>query len=56
MSLHSIANEIWASGRRAVVVPLDNTDAASLAGSLGTVVSVLGPAALVVRCEAVVEA
>ena len=54
--LHSIANEIWAIGGRAAVVPLDDSDAASLAGSLGTVASVLGPAALVVRCEAVVDA
>ena len=53
--LHSIANEIWAIGRRSTVVPLDDSDAASFAAALGRVMSEMGRADLVVRCDAVLS-
>src|SRR3954451_19615161 len=51
--LHSIANEIWAMSHRAVVVPLDVTNAASFAEAVVRVKSELGRADLVVRCDAI---
>jgi len=54
--LHSIANEIWAMGHRAAVVTLDAGDAASFAAAVERVGTVLGPAYLVVRCDAVLSA
>jgi NAD(P)-dependent dehydrogenase (short-subunit alcohol dehydrogenase family) len=54
--LHSIANEIWAIGRRSAVVPLVEGDATSFADAVARVKSELGGADLIVRCDAVMSA
>jgi NAD(P)-dependent dehydrogenase (short-subunit alcohol dehydrogenase family) len=54
--LHSIANEIWALGRRSAVVPLDDTDPVSFANALSRVAEELGHATIVLRCEDVISA
>jgi NAD(P)-dependent dehydrogenase (short-subunit alcohol dehydrogenase family) len=54
--LHSIANEIWAIGRKSTVVPLAETDASSFAGAVARVKSELGRADVIVRCEPVMDA
>jgi NAD(P)-dependent dehydrogenase (short-subunit alcohol dehydrogenase family) len=51
-ALHSIANEVWAIGRRSTVVKLEASDD-GLAGARQTVESELGRCELIVRCEAV---
>jgi NAD(P)-dependent dehydrogenase (short-subunit alcohol dehydrogenase family) len=51
--LHSIANEIWALGRRSTVVTLPSDDTVSFAAAVSSVTDVLGSADLIVRCEAV---
>lgn len=55
-ALHSIANEVWALGRRSAVVVLEGTDAASFAQAVGRASSELGRVDLVVRCEPVLPA
>ena len=54
--LHSIANEIWAIGRRSTVVPLIDGDARSFAEAVLRVQQELGRADLVVRCDTVAQA
>jgi NAD(P)-dependent dehydrogenase (short-subunit alcohol dehydrogenase family) len=54
--LHSIANEIWALGKRSTVATLPSDDAVSFAAAVSSVTDVLGSADLVVRCEAVMNA
>ena len=51
--LHSIANEIWAMNRRAVVVTLDEADPMSFAAGVASVIEQLGRADLVLRCDSV---
>jgi NAD(P)-dependent dehydrogenase (short-subunit alcohol dehydrogenase family) len=53
--LHSIANEIWAMGRRSAVIQLDAEGAAAFAQAVGRVSSELGRADLVLRCDAVLS-
>jgi len=48
--LHSIANEVWALGRRAAVVKLADDSPAALAAALDEVKQELGGADLVLRC------
>jgi len=56
-ALHSIANEIWALGRRSAVVPLPSgSDAAAFAAAVDKVSEALGGADVVVRCDAVLRA
>ena len=55
-ALHSIANEIWAIGRRSTVVTIDGDAPAAYAAALASVIDVLGKADLVIRAEAVVNA
>jgi NAD(P)-dependent dehydrogenase (short-subunit alcohol dehydrogenase family) len=54
-ALHSIANEIWALGRRSTVVTLGGgiTD---FAEAIGAAQEALGAIELVVRCDAVLNA
>ena len=54
--LHSIANEIWAIGKRSTVVPLIEGDVKSFAEAVAQVARELGKADLIVRCEAVMNA
>jgi NAD(P)-dependent dehydrogenase (short-subunit alcohol dehydrogenase family) len=54
--LHSIANEIWAIGRKSAVVPLVEGDAASFADAVARVKLELGGADLIVHCDAVLSA
>jgi NAD(P)-dependent dehydrogenase (short-subunit alcohol dehydrogenase family) len=54
--LHSIANEIWAIGRRSTVVPIVEGDAASFADAISRVTSEFGHADLVVRCDSIISA
>jgi NAD(P)-dependent dehydrogenase (short-subunit alcohol dehydrogenase family) len=54
-ALHSIANEIWALGRRSTVVTYAE-DASSFAVALAGVQAELGRADLVVHCNAVLNA
>jgi 7-alpha-hydroxysteroid dehydrogenase len=49
--LHSLANEVWAMGRRAIVVPLDEFDDETLAWAVAGITSEFGHADLIVRCE-----
>ena len=53
--LQSIANEIWALGRRSTVVALAD-DTGGFAGAVGRVQVELGRADVVVRCDAVLNA
>ncbi|HWO71939.1 MAG TPA: hypothetical protein VNN21_00105 [Dehalococcoidia bacterium] len=56
-ALHSIANEIWALGRRSTVVPFTpDGDAAAFAAAVEQVSQALGGADVVVRCDAVLRA
>jgi NAD(P)-dependent dehydrogenase (short-subunit alcohol dehydrogenase family) len=55
-ALHSIANEIWALGRRSTVVTLDDGDATSFAAAVTSATKELGRVDLVVRCDAVLNA
>ena len=55
-ALHSIANEIWALGRKSTVVTLPADDAPSFANAVSAVIAELGRADLVVRAEAVLNA
>lgn len=55
-ALHSIANEIWAIGRRSAVVLVEGDKPADFAQALGAVIRELGKADLVVRAEAVQDA
>ncbi len=54
--LNSIANEVWAIGRRAVVTGFDASDAGQFAAAVERVRGELGRVDLVVRCEAVLSA
>ncbi|MPZ50435.1 MAG: hypothetical protein GEU75_14235 [Dehalococcoidia bacterium] len=54
--LHSIANEVWAVGRRSMVVTLKSGDAVSFAVALSQVQMELGRADLVVRCDPILNA
>jgi hypothetical protein len=54
--LHSIANEVWALGRRSMVIALAADDAASFADGLASVMAELGRTDMVVRAEAVLNA
>ena len=49
--LHSISNEIWAIGRRSIVVPIEEGNVSSFAEAVGRVTSELGHTDLVLRCE-----
>jgi len=55
-ALHSIANEIWALGRRSTVVTLAADDAPSFAKAVAGAISELGHAHLIVRADAVLNA
>ena len=55
-ALHSIANEIWAIGRRSTVVTLTDNDSSAFAAALSSVTAELGSVDLVVRCDAVLSA
>jgi NAD(P)-dependent dehydrogenase (short-subunit alcohol dehydrogenase family) len=55
-ALHSIANEIWALGRRSTVVAIDGDSPKAFAEAVAAVISELGHVELVVRCEAVGQA
>lgn len=55
-ALHSIANEVWAIGRRSTVVTFSADDPASFAAAVSGVSDELGIADLIVRCEAVLQA
>ena len=55
-ALHSIANEIWAMGRRSTVVTLEGDSSAGFAAAVSKVMAELGKADLVVRCDAVANA
>ncbi len=55
-ALHSIANEIWALGRRSMVVTLDASSRASFAEAVAKVQVQLGRVDLVVRCDPVMNA
>ena len=55
-ALHSIANEIWALGRRSTVVTVEDGDAAAYAAAVARAGEELGAVELVVRCEAVLAA
>src|SRR5437762_236754 len=54
--LHSIANEIWAIGRRSTVVGLIGADALSFAHAVGKAAEELGQSDLVVRVDPVLSA
>ncbi len=56
VALHSIANEIWALGRRSTVVTIESSDAPGLAAAVARAGEELGRADLVVRCDAILEA
>ncbi|HWC29645.1 MAG TPA: hypothetical protein VG845_06140 [Dehalococcoidia bacterium] len=55
-ALHSIANEIWALGRKSTVVTLEADDAPSFAYAVAGAIAELGRADLVVRAEAILNA
>jgi len=55
-ALHSIANEIWALGRRSTAVTLADDSAAAFAAALNQVRQELGRVDLVLRCEPVLNA
>lgn len=50
-ALHSIANEIWAMGRRSMVGAYASDDATAFAAARAAVTSELGVLELIVRCE-----
>ena len=55
-TLHSIANEVWALGRKSTVVTLAADDAPSFAQAVSDAISALGGADVVVRADAVLNA
>lgn len=55
-ALHSISNEIWALGRRSIVVKLETDDAPGFAAAVQKAMEELGRADLVVRVSAVLNA
>jgi NAD(P)-dependent dehydrogenase (short-subunit alcohol dehydrogenase family) len=55
-SLHSIANEIWALGRRSAVVTLAADDAPSFAKAVTESIRELGQAHLIVRADPLLNA
>ena len=55
-ALHSIANEIWAVGRRSMVVTMKSGDSVSFAEALSKVQAELGRTDLVVRCDPILPA
>lgn len=55
-ALHSIANEVWAIGRRAVVQTIAGPDVASFINAMALVQQELGRLDLTVRCDAVMNA
>jgi NAD(P)-dependent dehydrogenase (short-subunit alcohol dehydrogenase family) len=55
-ALHSIANEVWATGRRSTVVTFAPDDSVSYAEALSKARDELGRLDLVLRCESVLEA
>jgi NAD(P)-dependent dehydrogenase (short-subunit alcohol dehydrogenase family) len=55
-ALHSIANEIWALGRKSTVVSLATDDAPSFANAVSSASAELGRADLVVRADAILNA
>jgi NAD(P)-dependent dehydrogenase (short-subunit alcohol dehydrogenase family) len=54
--LHSISNEVWAIGRRSLVIGYDASSPVEHARALGQTRNELGRVDLVVRCEAVLSA
>jgi NAD(P)-dependent dehydrogenase (short-subunit alcohol dehydrogenase family) len=55
--LHSIANEVWAIGRKSTVVTIDGTGSSAFAVAVAGVMDELKPSELlIVRCEAVANA
>jgi NAD(P)-dependent dehydrogenase (short-subunit alcohol dehydrogenase family) len=50
--LHSIANEVWALGRRSMVVTLSGEDDSALSGAGARVKAELGSVNLIVRASA----
>jgi NAD(P)-dependent dehydrogenase (short-subunit alcohol dehydrogenase family) len=52
-ALHSIANEVWAIGRRAVVTTIAGEDTAAFGQAMATVQQELGGLDLTVRCDPV---
>jgi NAD(P)-dependent dehydrogenase (short-subunit alcohol dehydrogenase family) len=55
-ALHSIANEIWAIGRKCTVVAQASEDAEGFAAMINAVTAELGRADFVVRVDAVLSA
>ncbi len=55
-ALHSIANEIWALGRRSTVVTLAADDTPSFAKAVASAIAELGRADLVVRADPLLNA
>jgi NAD(P)-dependent dehydrogenase (short-subunit alcohol dehydrogenase family) len=53
--LHSIANEVWALGRRSAVVGSVGADAQSFAEAVGKAIEELGRGDLVVRVEPILS-
>ncbi len=54
-ALHSIANEIWALGRRSVVVPIKDGDAGEVA-AMAQASEELGRIDLILRCDPALQA
>ena len=54
--LHSIANEIWAIGRKSTVVTIEGESSAAFASAVNGVIDTLGATDIIVRCEAVLNA
>jgi hypothetical protein len=55
--LHSIANEIWAIGRKTTVVTIDGDSSTAFAEAVGRVMDELTPTELlIVRCESAANA
>jgi NAD(P)-dependent dehydrogenase (short-subunit alcohol dehydrogenase family) len=52
-ALHSIANEVWALGRRSLVATLADADAPAFAAALASVTAELGRLDLILRCDPV---
>ena len=53
--LHSIANEIWAIGRKSTVITIEGDSSAAFAAAVNSVIDNMGAADIVVRCEAVLN-
>ena len=54
-ALHSISNEIWALGRRSVVVPIKDGDAGEVA-AMAQASEELGRIDLILRCDPALQA